>query len=464
MKVKQMHLTLQGAIALALHKNVDIKSAYLQRILDKLTLRLAKDQYRLQPSFSVDTITTQLPNAFSRANDRSFGVTPGVEWDSPYSTKFQFSWSNTLDNGAYGNTASFTVTQPLLKGFGKRIAEAPLNEALDQEIQAKMTLRQTLITTITQVITDYYALQEAEMNIANVKDTLKTNQRHLFQDRLRVKSGDLARTELAQDEYQVEQQKVQIGSTANIIKDAQLKLLNDLGLAQGIELVLPKDIQVPQVQANQNLSEKIILAKNISYQQSLLGIKQAKRNLLIQRDNARWGLSVRATAARTSANFGGGTNTNPNDPLPGNHNTNTVISDNEIQLSLTAPIGRERLQNEENIAQARIGLKNDEIKLAQQQLTLKNQVDDQVQRIKADLTNIHLAEKALTLQEKTLKVTKEKIAYGMSSNFELFSQLSSYNSALQTVIQNKITYLNDLAQFDALLGTTLETWHIKVKY
>ncbi len=460
-KEKRIKLTLPEAVAFALKKNADVKSAYLQRILDKLNLKLAKENYRIQPSFSFDTITTKLPRAFADPADRSFGVTPGLTWNTPYSTQFSFSWSNTLQDGKYGNAESFSVTQPLLKGFGKTIAEAPLNDALDAEIQAKINLRQTLINTITSVITDYHALQQAEMNLRNAERTLKMNKIHLQQDKLRVKAGELARTELSQDEYQVAQQQVQIGSAKNSVKDAQLKLLDDLGLDHLVQLVLPTEIVIPNVQPNRNLSEKIILANNINYQQAVLGIKQAKRSLLVARDNARWDLSIIATAARNQ-NFAGGQDTGDN--LPYRPSTSTVVADNQIQLSLSVPLGKERLQNKEAIAQARITLKDDQIKLKQQRLSLLNQVDDQVERIKEDLINVNLAEKALQLQEQTLKATKIKIRYGMTSNFEWFSQQNAYNSAKQTVIQNKMTYLNDLAQFDSLLGTTLNTWHVKVKY
>lgn len=460
-KEKRVSLTLQEAVAFALKNNADVKSAYLQRILDKFNLKLAKENYRIQPSFSFDTITTKLPRAFADANDRNFGVTPGLTWDTPYSTQFSFSWGNTLQNGRYGNVESFSVTQPLLKGFGKTIAEAPLNEALDAEIQAKMNLRQTLINTITTVIADYHALQQAQMSLHNAERTLKTNKIHLQQDQLRVKAGELARTELSQDKYQVAQQQVQIGSAKNSVKDAQLKLSNDLGLDHLVKLVLPTKIEVPDVRPNQNLSEKIILANNISYQQAILGIKQAKRNLLLARDNARWNLSITASGVRNQ-NFAGGQDTSDN--LPYRPSTSTVVADNQLQLSLSVPLGKERLQNKQAIAQARITLKNDQIKLAQQKLSLVNQVDDQVQRIKEDLINIHLAQKALQLQAQTLKATKIKIAYGMTSNFEWFSQQNAYDSAKQTLIQNKMTYLNDLAQFDSLLGTTLNTWHVKVKY
>lgn len=461
-KGKQISLTLQEAVAFALKNNADVKSAYLQRILDKFNLKLAKENYRIQPSFSFNTITTKLPRAFADADDRAFGVTPGLTWNTPYSTQFSFSWSNTLNNGAYGNAESFTVTQPLLKGFGKTIAEAPLNDALDAEIRAKMNLRQTLINTITTVITDYHALQQAQMSLRNVQRTLKNNKIHLQQDQLRVKAGELARTELSQDKYQVAQQQVQIGSSKNLVKDAQLKLSDDLGLDHLVKLVLPTKMVVPSVQPNRKLSEKIILANNISYQQAILGIKQAKRSLLLAKDNARWNLSLSATAGRQDSSFVGGDETNPNiNYRPSSH---SVVTDNQIQLSLSIPLGKERLQNKQAIAQARITLKDDQIKLAQQRLSLVNQVDDQVQRIKEDLINIHLAEKALQLQKQTLEATKIKIAYGMTSNFEWFSQQNAYESAEQTLMQNKMTYLNDLAQFDSLLGTTLNTWHVKVKY
>jgi outer membrane protein TolC len=461
-KAKSVEMSLPEAVAFALKKNADVKSAYLQRVLDKFTLALAKDNYRIQPSFSFDTITTQLPQPFSRASDKQFGVTPGLTWDTPFSTQFAFSWSNTLSDGNYGNSASFTVTQPLLKGFGSRIAEAPLDDALDQEIIAKLNLRQTLISTITSVISDYRGVQQAEMTLTNVKRTLVNNQQHLHQDELRVKSGDLAETELAQDKFQVAQQKVQIGSTLVSIRDARLKLSNDLGLDDQIKIIVPTTIEIPRVTPNKALSEKIILAQNIQYQEALLGLKRDKRALLQARDNARWNLSLSATAARTSSNFSGGNEDNPN--IPYTPSSQTVIDNSQVSLNLTVPLGKQRLQNKQAIAEARITISNDLIKLKQQKLTLLNQVDDQIERIHEDLSNIVLAEQALALQKATLEVTKKKIQYGMTSNFELFSQQTAYDSAEQALIQNKITYLNDLASFDQLLGTTLATWHVDVKY
>lgn len=459
---KKVTMSLPEAVAFALKKNADVKSAYLQRVLDKFTLDLAKENYRIQPSFSFDTITTELPKPFSRASDKQFGVTPGLTWDTPFSTQFAFSWSNTLSNGNYGNSASFTVTQPLLKGFGSRIARAPLDDALDQEIIAKFNLRQTLISTITTVITDYYALQQAEMTMTNVRRTLKNNQRHLYQDKLRVKAGDLAETELAQDKFQVAQQQVQIGSTINNIKDAQLKLSNDLNLDNRVKIAVPTTVSIPRVSPNKALSEKIVLAKNIQYQTALLGLKRDKRALLEARDNARWDLSLSATTARTSTQFSGGTETNPN--IPVTPSSSSVVSDDQVSLQLKVPLGKERIQNKQSVAQAKITIQNDIIKLQQQKLELVNQVDDQIERIQEDLKNISLAETALSLQKKTLDVTQKKIKFGMTSNFELFSQQTQYDSAEQSLIQDKIAYLNDLANFDQLLGTTLSTWHVNVKY
>jgi outer membrane protein TolC len=459
---KVISMTLPEAVAFALHHNSTIESAYLQRVLDKFTLELAKDNYRIQPSFSFDTVTSSLPKAFKMPGERQYGVTPGMTWNTPYSTQFAFEWSNTLSNGYYGDAESLTVTQPLLKGFGKRIASAPLNDALDAEIQAKLTLRQTLISTITSVINDYLALEQTQMTIKNSYHTLFKNKQHLQQDELKVRAGELAPTELAQDKYQVAQQRVQIGDTENSIKSARVKLENDLGLDNTITLKLPTQVDVPHVVPNKSMSEKIALANNISYQEDLLSIKQSKRSLLEARDNARWDLNMTATAARSSTHFSGGGESDSGLPLP--PSSNTVVNDNQVGLSLLMPIGEQRLQNKQSIASARLAVRNNQIKLRQDKMSLLNQIDDQIERIKEGEINIKLAKQALALQAETLEVTREKVKYGMSSNFELFSQQDAYTQANQAVVNNKISYLNDLASFDEQLGTTLDTWHVKVKY
>jgi outer membrane protein TolC len=135
-----------------------------------------------------------------------------------------------------------------------------------------------------------------------------------------------------------------------------------------------------------------------------------------------------------------------------------------VSLNLTVPLGKKRLQNEQGIAQARIAIKNDEIKIAQLKVSLANQIDDGMERIKEDRLNISMSEQAVSLQDKTLEITRKKIKYGMSTNFELFSQQTTYFQLVQSLLQNRIQYLNDLASFDALLGTTLDTWHIDVRY
>ena len=455
-------MTLPEAVAFALHHNSQVQSAYLQRVLDKFNLELAQANYRIQPSLAVDTITTQLPGAFSRESDRQYGVVPSLNWNTPYSTQFNFAWSQTLNDGYYGHAESLTVTQPLLKGFGERIASMPLDLALDQEIQAKLNLRQTLMTTITAVINDYYGLVQSEMTANNNQMTLKADTQHLAADKLRVQAGDLAPTELTQDEYQVAQQRVQISAGSIAIKDARIKLENDLGLDNRVDIQVPLTVTEPTLHFDTALAEKIGLENSPQLLTDALTLKRDKMNLLQARDNSRWNLSLAATAARSSQHYNGGDSADSGLPLP--PSTNTVVSDNQVSLNMTVPIGTQQLQNEQAIAAARLAEQNDQIKLNQDKSSFLNQIDDSVARLQADSTNIDLAAAALALQEKTLAVTKQKVQYGMTTNFEYFSQQATYFSAQQGLIQAKIQYLNDLAAFDQLLGTTLSTWNVEIKY
>lgn len=461
-----LEMTLPQAIAYALRHNSNIQSAYLDREVSTFNLALTKAGYQIQPTLTFNPIATQVPNAFSRPSDRQFGITPGLTWNTPYSTNFAFTWAHNWNNGQHSDTETLQITQPLLQGFGKTIAEIPLLNAEDQDVIAQYTLRENIITTITTVINDFYALQGAQMSVIAAQVALEVNKKQLANDKIEVKAGNLAPAELIQDKSQFEQQAVTVGSSQIALRNARLQLLTDLGLEPNINLKIKTDDTLPISEPDQKRSEDIALKNNIDYQVALLNLKQAKRGLLSAQDNARWQLNLTATSTRT-ADGSSPPSVSSQPPSLQNSLDNGLLgnaqTDNSVGLNLTVPIGIQHLENQQNISAAKIAIQEAEVSLEQQRITILNQVDTQIATLKMALENVQLAEEALADQAKTVHITQQQVTYGTASNFELFSQRLLYQNAQQQLISSKMQYLTNIAAFDAFLGTTLDTWNIKVK-
>jgi outer membrane protein len=466
---KTLVMTLPQAVAYALRHNTSIQSAYLDRELSTFNLEIVKAGYHIQPTLTFAPISTRVPNTFSRTSDRQFGVTPGLSWNTPYSTQFSFQWQNNWNNGVHQDVETLQMTQPLMQGFGKTIAQIPLANAEDQDLLAHYTLRNSIITSVTAVITDFYGLQGAQMSLVAAQLTLQQNQQQFAQDKIRVKAGELARSELIQDKSQQEQAAVGVGTAQIALRKARLTLLTDLGLEPKINLQIKADPTLPKSEPDVKRCEAIALKNNINYQNDLISLKVAKRGLLQAEDQARWQLDLTATSTRASDGSSsaplGGSNTlqshlgnSLGDGLLGSSTT-----DNQVGLTLQVPIGLQNLQNQSSIASAKLAIRTAELAVEQDRITILNQVDTKVDTLKMTLENVKLAEEALADQEKTVQITQQQVQYGIASNFELFQQRTNYQTAQQNLISSKIEYLGSIAAFDAFLGTTLDTWNIKVK-
>jgi len=97
-------------------------------------------------------------------------------------------------------------------------------------------------------------------------------------------------------------------------------------------------------------------------------------------------------------------------------------------------------------------------------LKLINSVNQSINTINIDLKKIQLAEEAVELQQKTVNIVTKKVRAGLSSGFELTTEQENLRTSKQALILAEIAYLTDLSSFDQTLGTTLDTWKIKVHY
>ena len=118
-------MTLADCVFLAVRHNRGIKSAYLDRVVQKYNLKVAEDEFNpdlfINPLVNRSSIGDHQGN---RSITEQAGLSATVKQKIPTGADFTFTWSNSSqwnDEDAFNSSWDFKVKQPLLKGGGTAV-------------------------------------------------------------------------------------------------------------------------------------------------------------------------------------------------------------------------------------------------------------------------------------------------------------------------------------------------------
>ncbi|EKD91771.1 MAG: hypothetical protein ACD_29C00387G0002, partial [uncultured bacterium] len=437
-------LSLNEAIALALRNNPAVKISELQRILDKFGLELA-----IHTNYGVQWNPLTFSPTIQNGALPTWATTAGFTVKTPVGTTFGVAHTNNL-LGGMGSTA-LTMTQPLLQNFGLEFNRIPYQNALDSEKVARLTFKNSVITVVVGVITDYRALVQQYDSLDEDKKSLASQEQQVVNDKLQVKVGQMAPSDLLQQQENVESTRLSLVQAEETLRDAYLTFLSQLGLIPSTRLTIDRGISVSGEKVpTLNHCIQLSLVHNIAYRSALLQLDITKRALITANNARKWTLNMVTSATETGQRSGVGqpildTSTNP-----------------QIAFNLSIPI--DNISLKQAVVSAKIGIEDAKLNLEQQKENLVRQIMDQWDSIHNQYEQILVAEKALQMQEKTLQNAKLKMKYGRSSMFEVNTLETSLLTQQVNLISTKISYLNAITSLYQTMGLTLEKWHIKLRY
>lgn len=458
---KPMVLTIEDAVLLTLRNNPQVKQDKIKRIVDKFALVVAN--YAFQPQYQLNASYTYTHgiNGSTIYNTRSLNITPQVNYQNHYGTQFAINSANPLNNGTFNPQITFNVTQPLIRGFGKPVVDAALNDAKDSEIVNQLNFKNSIMTAVAQVINDYLTLVQDYGNLSVDQLSLKSYQQTVTNDRTLIDAGQMARSDIIQAQAQVESQQATIQSDLSSIDNDRAQLLADLGLPPQTNIIIPKNIDfdamAKQMMGGLSVSdiiagEKTALSNNVSYQVNLITIRTLRRSLLLAKDSRRWQLNVVASESR-----GGNSTTS---------GSQSIFNSNEhaetVGVNLGIPIDDVPAQQAE--IQARVALESAGIALNEQKRQLLESVDTQYRTVLSNLRSLQLGRQALVLQKQTVDIAEQKQVAGRISTFEVITTKKDLTTQAQTVVQSEIAYLKSIVAYQQTLGNILQPWHIEIQY
>lgn len=271
-------LTLPRVIQLVVQSNRDLKNAGLDRIVQRQELKEAESIF--DPRFT-PTLSIGVSRALSSsARPTSTGFVPSSVL-SPTVTQSGFLGSGSGrsdplgDRTAFNSSAqlqaqlntrigtrfslssdplsdfplSLTISQPLLRGFGKTVNEAPVKVARLTDTKSSLALRQTLIDKITDTIVAYRTLYERQESVRIQEGSLANKRYQLEVTTALVKAGRKARADLVDSARSIADSERQLIDAKNQLTLANSVLLRLIDTPETFIVLVSSDTMQGLIQA-----------------------------------------------------------------------------------------------------------------------------------------------------------------------------------------------------------------------
>ncbi len=458
-KQQVFHLNLREAILLALRYNPNIQNAELDRIIQRYQLRLAQNEFEVQYALGATAMVTNANySGVGSASTRSYLATPEFNVKNKLGTELSLNMDNNVAvDGNYNPLLNLAFKQPLLRGFGKKINEASLLNAIDNEWLNKLSLKQAVIDQVTQVITAYRALilsgnnlQTQQRQLAEARKSFSTNEK-------KIAASQLEPTANVQQSYQIESLSLMVEQAENEFTTSAQDLLQSIGLDPEMHLAVPNDVSmtnivIPSVDA----AVARALEHNVQYLALKMALRADERAYVVAQNQQLWQLDLTANVQagtvtgvdRTANNFSG------------IYNGNNVTE--SAGITLTIPL---RDINRRNmLITAKIALEKDRLNIIAAKRALITTIKNTIATIHSLAKRYELASKQVNLAARSYELEKKKQQAGIASALDVNNTQNQWIQAQMGLIGAKIAYLNQLSALQRLLGTTLDDWQIKLRY
>ncbi|MBB6143090.1 outer membrane protein TolC [Silvibacterium bohemicum] len=428
-------------------------------------------------SSTIDTSTSTGPLDY---------VSAGLDYQQGFSTGTQIeAYADNASQVLYGKTsqydpfhspsASFTVSQPLLRGFGRGINLRFLHIAqIDQKV-SRLVFEQQLLETIYGISRLYYDLVSLGENIGVKEEALAAAQHLYDDDKSQVDEGTLAPIELtrvkallsssrldliqAQGEYR--QQEV-------ILREQLLRKLGDP--AANFASIVPTDrIVVPDDAPTLDIPALIqdALANRPDLAQAGLQLKADEIAARASRNNVKPSVNLYANVQTRGSSLipfeelgspGTGTVIVPPELTQGGLTLSTIYQGG-LQLSLP-------LRN--RIAQADAARDQIQMRQAEARTTkVENDIRQQIENAAIALENAHQAYAAAVesrdYQQQLLQAELDKFSVGESTNYLIVQDQAYLAQARSTEVAARSDWMKARMSLDRALGDLLERSGINIQ-
>ncbi len=535
----KLMLSLEDAISLGLENNLAIAVEQYVPWLDQANLLLARSGANGKTQFdptitgtlSLAQTTTPINNPFfGGTGSLSTSATPvktpppavfghtftaNAQYTQGFATgtQAQVTFNNSrstssipinLFNPANQSTLTIQVTQPLLNGFGRLVNDRYILEGKNTIKVGESQFAQQVITTVTQVATDYWELVYARENVKVEQVAVAADQQLYENNKKQLEIGTMAPLDVitAQSQLATDQQALVQAQTTQLLDETTLlvAITKDplVGPLRGIEIVptspifnpAPVDISLDDAVQEAWKNRPELQQAELNLKNAGIEIKATKNALLptvnLFGEYSATGLGgierkSTTTTSGLTADMGAPIVDATGAPVPGLFEPSAVTALNlfafpggygddlnrlfnaryptfEGGINFTLPI-RNRAAEAAN-ATAQLNERQQLVQYRQTQSTIVLNVRQTLITLDQDRAAIAAAEEARTLQQQSYDDEVKRLQLGTSTAFTVIQKQQLLTSAEGVELRDRINLIEAELNFNQAMGRTLDVHHI----
>jgi outer membrane protein TolC len=477
----ELRLTLKDAIAMALQHNINIEVGRLRLGSAKFGVTGATGIF--DPTFrtvgsygSSKQPETSLISPSTNSGQFDLGIGALL----PTGANYTLGWTNRRTeysgpgtdqvfylNPSYASTISFSLSQPLLQGFGTDVNRSGIEVARRNRDISALDFQNLVITGAQAVEGAYWNMVYTRDNLAVKQQSLKLAQDLLDQTRTRVRIGTSAPIDIVQSEATVAAREQEIIVAENDVEAAADNLKQLLGFENPDDwksVIVPADsLEAPRAKVDLDSAIDMALARRLELKQDKMRTENSETSVLVARNTV-------LPALNLNLNYGlAGAGVKAVDPvtgLPDQGNWNDAVSQIgnadypqwSVGFLLSVPIGNRD-------AKAKLAQRRYELDAARQQEALRRQsviadARQAVRELEASGKSIDAAVKARELAERNLDAEQKKFANGMTTNYQVLQIQSDLAIAQAAVLRSRVAYRVATVRYHFSVGDLLESMGI----
>jgi outer membrane protein TolC len=483
----EIHLTLEEAVYLALERNLGVRIQRYTRERAQLDIQRAMGIYDFNLLAGVSTGENEAPAASNldgaevqKTESTNLFVggaqllpSGGVASINFPNGEFETNSTFSLLNPSYTSDLDLSLTQPLLRGFGRSATEYGIEVAKVGGEISDALFEARLVSTVQQVSNAYWLLAAARSRLEVALESLSLAKELHENNRVRVDVGTLAPLELVQSEAGIATREEEIIQARGAIGDAEDLLFFFLNIEQGeawSRSIVP-DTQAMVEDADLNLESAIrtALDSRPELESQELQVRVLELDEAFFRQDTKPRLDL---FARYGLNGLGGDvllrdeNGDVIGQSPGGWDdafeqvTNFDFPGWSVGVELGVPIQNRTAKARAAIAE--MALEEGRLATSELELRITTEVRAAVRGVQQAREQLESAEVSQRLAEKNLDAERKKYDNGLSTSFQILEVQEDLTSARERVVAALTGFRRSLIEYHRATGTLLEKARIDV--
>ncbi|HEY3825116.1 MAG TPA: TolC family protein [Bryobacteraceae bacterium] len=411
----------------------------------------------------------------------NLGLQQGFSTGTQYNVSYTSTWQNSSSaknsyNPSISGSLGLTVTQPLLRGFGRAMNRRWIRIAKNDEKISDLVFRQGLINLVYGISLLYYDLASLTDDLSVKRETLASARELLKNTQAGIDEGTLARVELTRSQAEVAGAEQDVINAEGLLEqqEALMKtILTRKGsrepLLQSARLIVTDSLMVPAADQTPPLRELLeqadqyrpdLAAAGLEITNSRIALEGTRNQLLPQLDlmGVVQSQGLAGTPAGTAA---GGS---PDTTLSGGYGTllEQLLAHRyptyEIGIQLNLPL-RNRV-SQADATRDELALRTSQTQRIQLQNQVALEIDSAAIALRRARAAYDAAVRTRGLQEESLDVERARYEAGVDTIFFVIQYQAYLSQARSTEVVAKGDYFKSLVGLQRAVGNLLDLNHI----